>query len=101
MERMIQIATKLSKAEQKKILGGGPSPINQTVSIDCFDGNMISMPCPAGYHGVVNNEQGSIKCCHYTIDCCYTWSCNGAMGLTYQGAACTMLMQLQQQMNGL
>lgn len=95
MKKMTLVATKLSKAEQKKVLGGGYAP--NSVSIDCFDGNFISMTCPSDYHGVVNNQQGSIKCCHYTIDCCYTWSCSGAMGLTYQGSACTMLMQYQQQ----
>jgi hypothetical protein len=101
MKKMAQIGTKLYKKEQKKILGGGAS-IPHPISIDCFDGNVISMTCPADYHGVVNNQQGSIKCCHYTIDCCYTWTCFGATGLTYQGSACTMLMEYQQQqMNGL
>lgn len=95
MRKMAQIGTKLYKKEQKKILGGGAS-IPHPISIDCFDGNMISMTCPANYHGVVNNQEGSIKCCHYTIDCCYTWSCFGT-GLTYQGSACMMLLQSQQQ----
>jgi hypothetical protein len=95
MKKMAQIGTKLYKKEQKKILGGGAS-IPHPITIDCFDGNMISMTCPSNYHGVVNNQEGSIKCCHYTIDCCYTWSCSGT-GLTYQGSACMMLLQSLQQ----
>lgn len=81
MKRLHSFGRILSRKEQQKVLGG-----NVNIGINCNNGVLVSASCGADYNPIINLVDNSVKCCHRTLDCCFTSSCT--TGLSEQGTAC-------------
>lgn len=91
MKKVNQIGKRLSKKEQKLIVGGTGA------IVDCppFSIHYPHLPitCDENEEALTNSAGGSVKCCHRIHDCCYGKRCDGS---TFEvGAGCAYRSQMQ------